>query len=184
MSATTITYEVLDAVSAAPLAGDLVALQQLGIAGTPEAEDPFESAERFGARLLGYLAAPGFALATARAADFDLVGYAFGYLLPVGARWWDGLLDPVPADLIAETGHRTFAVNEIHVRPDHRGQGIATAVHRRLVDSGGWDRATLLVRQDNAARDQYKHWGYEEISRLQPYPDAPVMIALVLPLQK
>ena len=178
----TITYDLLDAAGAAPIAGDLVQLQQLGIAGTPEADDPFESPERFGGRLLGYMRSPDFSLSTSRAADGELVGYAFGYVLPPGARWWEGLLDPVPADLLVETGRRTFAVNEIHVRPDHRGQGIATGVHHRLVNWGGWERAPLLARQDNSARSQYLHWGYQELSSLQPFADSPVYVALVLPL--
>lgn len=176
-------YDLLDPVAAAPLADNLVALQQVGIAGTPEADDPFESPAKFADRLASYMRAPGFALVTARR-NGDMVGYAFGYVLPSDARWWEGLLDPVPADLIAETGRRTFAVNEIHVHPEHRGHGIATGVHGRLVHSGDWERATLLVRQDNPAQDQYKHWGYQQLSRLQPFPDSPVYVALVLPITR
>jgi ribosomal protein S18 acetylase RimI-like enzyme len=179
MTAATITYDLLDSAAAASLADDLVALQQLGIAGTPEADDPFESPERFRDRLTRYMAAPGFALVTARAGE--MVGYAFGYLLPPNARWWDGILDPVTPDLLTETGSRTFAVNEIHVHPSWRGRGIATGVHSRLVRSGDWERATLLVRQDNEARHQYAHWGYKQISRLKPFPDSPTYLALVLP---
>jgi GNAT superfamily N-acetyltransferase len=102
--------------------------------------------------------------------------------LPVGARWWEGLLDLVPDGFTVETGSRTLAVNEIHVRADRRGQGIASAVHRRLLDSGPWERATLLARPDNPALDRYKHWGYRSVGRLQPFPDAPVYLALVLDL--
>ena len=180
MTAATISYDLLDSAGASSLADDLVALQQLGIAGTPEADDPFESPERFRDRLTRYMISPGFALVTARADD--LVGYAFGYLLQPDARWWAGLLDPVPPDVLTETGSRTFAVNEIHVRPSWRGQGIATGVHSRLVHSGDWERATLLVRQDNDARHQYTHWGYTQLSRLKPFPDSPTYLALVLPI--
>jgi GNAT superfamily N-acetyltransferase len=176
-------YELLGPTGAASLTDDLVTLQQIGIAGTPEAEDPFESPAKFAERLTRYIASPGFALVTGRRSG-DLVGYAFGYVLPPEARWWEGLLDPVPAGLLVETGSRTFAVNEIHVHPAHRGRGIATGVHSRLVHSGTWERATLLVRQDNPARDQYTHWGYQPISRLQPFPDSPIYLALVLPLAK
>jgi GNAT superfamily N-acetyltransferase len=175
------TVDLYDAATSASLVDDLTALHVASIAGTPQEHDPFVAPERFRERLIGYMGSPAFALATARDGA-DLVGYAFGYGLPSGARWWEGLLDPVPDGFTTETGSRTLAVNEIHVRADHRGRGVASAVHGRLLTSGSWERATLLARADNPALQRYEHWGYRSVGRLQPFPDAPEYVALVLDL--
>ena len=111
-----------------------------------------------------------------------LIGYAFGYVLQPGARWREGLLDAQPAGLIDETGARTFALNELHVRADHRGEGIASALNAKLLTSGEYERGTVPVRPENPAAEQYAHWGYRPIGRLKPFADSPEYIALILPL--
>jgi ribosomal protein S18 acetylase RimI-like enzyme len=176
-----LTVDLYDPAGAVTLVDDLTALHVASIAGTPQEHDPFVAPERFKERLAGYMRAPAFAVSTARDGS-DLVGYAFGYGLPADARWWEGLLDPVPDGFTLETGVRTLAVNEIHVRADHRGRGIASAVHGRLLESGPWARATLLARPENPALGQYQHWGYLPVGRLRPFADAPEYLALVLQL--
>jgi GNAT superfamily N-acetyltransferase len=177
-----------DRADALPLADELGALHAAAYAGTPEGEDPFYSAERFAERLAGYLKAPGFALVTARDGA-ELIGYAFGYLLPTGARWWNGLLDPTEDGFTTETGSRTFALCELHVRADQRGHGVASTIHTELVTNRRHpvcqdtaERATVLVRPDNPALTLYQRWGYQPIGPLKPYPDSPTYTALVLPL--
>src|SRR4051794_36327565 len=71
--------------------------------------DPFYGADRFVERVRGYTRAPGFEAVAADIAG-NPVGLAFGYTLPVSARWWQGLTEPVDPSLIAETGRRTFAL--------------------------------------------------------------------------
>jgi ribosomal protein S18 acetylase RimI-like enzyme len=179
MSTTTdvrITRHAAD--DARELADRLGALYAAAYVGTPQETDPFYSAERFAERLRGYTAAPGFRLITAETGG-DLIGYAFGYLLPAGARWWNGLQDDVPADVTAESGRRTFALCELHIRADQRGQGVASQLHRELL-VGDHERLTVLVRPDNLALEIYQGWGYRPIGRLQPYSDSPVYIALLL----
>jgi len=172
-----------DASAAIALADELGALYAAAYAGTPQADDPFYSANRFTERLNGYIKAPGFRLVTARAgAGNALIGYAFGYVLPPGAKWWNGLLDATPEGFTTETGSRTFALNELHVRADHRGSGVASAMHAKLMEADGHERATVLVRPENPALNLYEHWGYRPIGRLKPYPDSPEYLALVLPL--
>jgi len=149
--------------------------------GTDREHDPFYSAERFLERFAGYTRGPGFELVIAWAGA-EVTGYAFGYALPQGSRWWAGLVDPVPEELTRETGARTFAVIELHVRERWRGRGVASRLHRELVGGRPEERATLLVRQDNPARGVYTHWGWRPVGRLQPYPDSPVYDALILPL--
>ena len=174
-----LVIEAHDDAEAVGLAGELGALHAAAHAGTAQQDEPFYSAEQFADRLQGYLASPGFRLVTARAGD-DLVGYVFGYVLPVGTRWWLGLLDPAPEEFTIETGSRTFALNELHVRADYRGVGVASAMHATLLAGGQQERVTVLVRADNPALNQYEHWGYEQIGRLQPSPDSPQYLGLVL----
>jgi ribosomal protein S18 acetylase RimI-like enzyme len=171
-----------DQADALALADELGALYAAAYVGTPQGEDPFYSAERFAERLAGYIKAPGFALVIARD-DAELIGYAFGYLLPTGARWWDGLLDPTEDSFTTETGSRTFALCELHVRADLRGHGVASTIHTELVTNRRHtERATVLVRPDNPALALYQRWGYQPVGRLKPYPDSPTYTALVLPL--
>lgn len=108
---------------------------------------------------------------------------AFGYPLPATTRWWTGLTTPVSDDLICETGTRTFALNEVNVRPDWQGQGVAHALHDELLGSRPEKRATLLVREDNTvAQHAYAKWGWKKIGQLRPYPDGPHFDAMLLPL--
>lgn len=144
--------------------------------------DPFYSTERFIERVRGYIQAPGFALVAAYA-DSTAIGLAFGYVLPANARWWNGLTTPAPEDLTDETGHRTFALNELMVTPEWQGRGVAHALHDELLGSRGEERATLLVRENNtAAQTAYARWGWQTIGKLRPYPDSPHFDAMVLPL--
>lgn len=143
-------------------------------------DDPFMSTERFLDRLAGYRRAAGFELVIANI-DRVSVGLAFGYALPQNAAWWDGLITSVDPQLLAEDGRRTFALNEIMVRPEWQRRGIARALHTELMTHRPEQRATLLVRQDNtAAQTAYRNWGYESIGRLQPFSDAPVYEAMLL----
>jgi ribosomal protein S18 acetylase RimI-like enzyme len=145
--------------------------------------DPFYSAERFVERVRGYLKAPGFEIVSA-AVDGKPVGLAFGYALPENARWWTALTTPVEPELIAETGQRTFALNELMVHPNWQRHGIAEALHNELMAHRPEERATLLVREDNAAAQAaYAKWGWTKIGKLKPYPDSPNYDALVLQLR-
>lgn len=145
-------------------------------------DNPFYSAERFTERVRGYLRAPGFEIVIARI-DGQSVGQAFGYALPVTSRWWDGLTTPVPEGFTVETGSRTFAFNELMVLPDWQGRGVAHTLHDELLRGRREERATLLVREDNApAQTAYARWGWRKIGKLRPYPDAPHYDALVIDL--
>jgi len=91
---------------------------------------------------------------------------------------------PVPDGFTTETGSRTFALCELMTAGPWRRQGIARTLHDLLMSSRREERATLLVRQDNqAAQAAYASWGRQKIGLLQPFPDAPVYDALILPLR-
>ncbi len=144
--------------------------------------NPFYSAERFAERVRGYMRAPGFELVAAYA-DGVPIGQVFGYTLPPAARWWAGLTTPVPPGFTEETGVRTFALNELMVDPGWQRRGVARALHDELLGGRREERATLLVREDNeAAQTAYARWGWRKVAKLQPFPDAPVFDALILPL--
>jgi GNAT superfamily N-acetyltransferase len=141
--------------------------------------DPFNTVEEFSQRLHGYAARPGFSAVIGYVGG-DAVGLAFGYLLPVDARWWRGLKSVVPDGFTTETGSRTFALNEIMVRAPWRRRGVARALHEELLRTCGAERATLLVEPGNPARAAYASWGYRTVGQLQPMiADAPVFEAMV-----
>jgi hypothetical protein len=56
-----------------------------------------------------------FRLVVARQAE-EPIGFAFGYQLRAGTKWWDGALTPIPEEITAEHSGRTFAIIEIAVR--------------------------------------------------------------------
>ncbi len=144
--------------------------------------EPFTQPERFIERLRNYAAAPGFAAVIGYVDDIP-VGLAFGYTLAPDARWWRGLKTPTPEGFTAETGNRTFAVNEIMVRAAWRRHGVARALHEALIRDLEVERVTLLVEPDNEARHAYQSWGYEKVGDLVPgMPDAPMFDAMIRPL--
>lgn len=145
-------------------------------------DNPFYSSARFAERVRGYTSAPGFELATATI-DGQPVGQAFGYSLPVHARWWNGLTTPAEPGFTDETGTRTFALCELMITPAWQARGVAHALHNELLSHRPEQRATLLVREDNqSAQRAYAKWGWHQAGKLQPYPDSPHYDALILPL--
>lgn len=146
-------------------------------------DDPFFSVPRYGQRLEAYAARDGFTLVTGRLDD-ELIGYALGHTIPAGSRWWQGLRGNVDQALLTETGHRTFAVNEVMVRSAWRRRGYARALHDALLHDRPEERAILLVLPDNtAAQAAYRSWGWYKLGELQPFDDAPVYDAMVRELQ-
>jgi ribosomal protein S18 acetylase RimI-like enzyme len=176
-----ITYTRHDADSAE----DIFATVIIPVYETSHADviaNPFYSAKRFAERVSGYMRAPGFELVAAYAGGVP-IGQAFGYALPPGARWWNGLTTPVPPGFTEESGARTFALNELMVDPAWQRRGVAHALHDELLGGRHEERATLLVREDNEpAQAAYARWGWRKVAKLRPFPDSPVFDALILPL--
>lgn len=144
-------------------------------------DNPFYSGERFAERLDAYARDPHFDLVTGHLGN-DLVGYAFGGPLPAETRWWSGLVEHSDPDLTRETGTRTFAFREIIVRKGHQRRGYARLLHDALLAGRTEERATLLVRPDNPARDLYLRWGWRIVGKQQPFPDSPVFDSMVIDL--
>ncbi len=145
-------------------------------------DDPFFSVQRFAERLERHQSVASHTLVTGEV-EGALVGYAYGACLGPRTLWWDGLREPYPPDLVRETGDRTFALNEIMVREAWQRRGIARRLHDALLGGRPEERATLLVEQENTpARTAYERWGWREVGHLQPFPDAPVYVSMVLGL--
>lgn len=142
----------------------------------------FFTIDRYWERVESYLRATGFDLVAGRIGD-QLIGYTFGSPLPTDTQWWSRLRERVEPALIHETGSRTFAVREFMVRKDRQGQGHGHALHDELLRAREEDRATLLVRTDNPARELYLRWGWTVVGTMQPFPDSPIMEAMIRPLE-
>jgi ribosomal protein S18 acetylase RimI-like enzyme len=162
---------------------DAVVLPLYEVTHTELLRDPFYSVERFATRVRGYTRSPGFEMVVAEAGG-EAVGQAFGYALPAGARWWQGLTTQVDPRTIAETGRRTFALCELMVHPAWQRRGVARALHDELLHHRPEERATLMVREENlAAQRAYAKWGWRKLGKVRPYPDSPHYDALILRLR-
>ncbi|MFZ3475394.1 GNAT family N-acetyltransferase [Streptomyces sp. 4.24] len=145
--------------------------------------DPFASVERFGAGLDGWSRREGWTCAVGYDGG-EAVGYAYGAPLPPGAPWWGGLLATVPADVVEETGTRTYALSELMVRAPWRKTGTARQLHDALLNGRPEERATLLVDQSHPkVHALYESWGWQTLGDLRPrIPNAPLFHAMLLEL--
>lgn len=111
-------------------------------------------------------------------------GMAYGYPLPASTGWWDTLTEPVPVELRQEDGRRTFGLFELAVRPGFRRRGVATAVHRALLEGVGQQRVLLNTRPEaDGAQAAYRSWGYRRVGRAIPWEGAAVHDVMVLDLR-
>jgi GNAT superfamily N-acetyltransferase len=169
--------------SSAPAVMDTIIVPAYEASHADVIDDPFYSAARFADRVRGYMRAPGFELVAAIIGG-EVAGQAFGYALPANARWWDGLTTAAQPGFTEETGTRTFALCELMVSPAWQARGVAHALHDEILGHRPEERATLLVRENNAvAQRAYAKWGWFKAGKLRPYPDAPHYDALLLPLR-
>jgi GNAT superfamily N-acetyltransferase len=148
-------------------------------AAGPHASSPLYSREAFTARTSTQASRDGFTATWARDADGKLIGFAFGFTMPAGG-WWGGNPTMPPPEILEQP---KFAVIELNVCEDQRGQGIG----RRLLDSLLEDRpepyAILTTGPDEPARQMYARWGWEQFGTAQHTPEAPPMDQLVLRLK-
>ncbi|MFJ2865315.1 GNAT family N-acetyltransferase [Kitasatospora sp. NPDC087314] len=145
------------------------------------ASDPFFSIERFTQRLHSHAAAPRWGCAFGEVGG-EPVGYAYGFARTTSYRW-NGLVTPVPAEDLAETDTRTFALCEVMVRSPWRGSGIARILHDELLSHRIEERSHLLVEEEHPrVRALYERWGYRWMGTMQPFPDAPRYDSMFRPI--
>jgi GNAT superfamily N-acetyltransferase len=178
-----VTFRRYDGVGARVLRDTVADIDRDARVDKIEAGSPFDAIDEFLRRFDAYVQRPGFVLVMAYQ-DGQPVGQAWGWPLDRESRWWRGLIDEPEPGFTQEDGRRTFAFSELMVRRERTGQGVAHALHDELLADRPEQRATLLVRSENAtAYRAYTRWGWRKATELRPaVPHAPLMDVLVLPL--
>ncbi|WAP59093.1 GNAT family N-acetyltransferase [Streptomyces sp. S465] len=128
---------------------------------------------------------PGMRLVLAHSGDDEVVGFAFGFLLPADTGWWQTVQDPLPQDFTREDGTRTYVIIELAVRKPWRRRGIAARLHARLLDGLSVERVSLTMRPEPEAapaHSAYATWGYRKVGVSHPWEEAPFYDAMVLEL--
>jgi len=153
------------------------------------AEPPYEwgdnHADLFADRFQVQRRQPGFALVEARDGT-ELAGLVFGVTLQPTTPWWNNLTAPLPAAITTENPGRTFALVELLVRPPWRRQGIALALHDRLLKDRTEERATLTVLPAAApAQTAYQKWGWHKVGQKRnPLPGSPLFDVMLRQLSQ
>lgn len=123
-------------------------------------------------RLLSLLDDPSFGLATAVGPD-GLVGFAYGFTVPVDTQRWARLRDGVDDDLAREWLGRTFLLFDYAVLREFRGRGIGRALHNLLLASRAEERATLTVQPTAVdTKRLYERWGWRMVGQVEGGPAA------------
>ncbi|MFI0815965.1 GNAT family N-acetyltransferase [Streptomyces sp. NPDC021098] len=131
---------------------------------------------------------PGFTLVVARA-EGRLVGFVFGYTLPVGdTHWWGGVQPEPSAAFLEETGSRTWVLSEIEVRRAWQGNGVGRTLHDAVLGTRSEERATLATGPDAPAQKVYTGWGWQLVGRIpgddDDYYSAYDLFVLELPVSR
>ncbi|MGH3919381.1 MAG: GNAT family N-acetyltransferase [Pseudonocardiaceae bacterium] len=141
-----------------------------------EIDEPFWSVEKYSHRLERHATMSGFSAVVAYTNDKP-IGFAYGITLPATTRWWATIQPPLtdPA-FTREDGHRTLALFEVIVRPEHQGHGIGRRIHDELLSTRSEQRVTIATHHGNThARTTYTSWGYHHVGTRQPTPPAPLL---------
>ncbi|MFE3505829.1 GNAT family N-acetyltransferase [Kitasatospora sp. NPDC059160] len=178
-----VAVRLLDGEQAAELEGRLKAAFAEAFAEAPYGDGPVD-VERAFRRFRSQARRRGFRAAIAFDGD-TVVGMAYGYPLSADSGWWDALIDPVSEDLRCEDGNRTFGLFELAVRPGWRRQGVATRMHRVLIE--GIDNARVMLNsraEATAAQASYRAWGYRRVGAAIPWEGAARHEVMVLDLTR
>ena len=141
--------------------------------------DPWFSPESFWDRLLNlYAPGPDFGLVVAWQDD-TMIGYAFGSPKDNSADIWEMTAHTLPEVTAPPTPTPIYFFREFAVSPEYQGKDYGRLLHDTLLNTRPERLAHLLVRQDNSAKQAYLHWGWHTVGQVQPFPDAPVMDAMV-----
>ncbi|MFF5085473.1 GNAT family N-acetyltransferase [Actinoplanes sp. NPDC000266] len=143
----------------------------------PYNSGPLWSAQSFTARTVRQTARDGFSFVAAQQ-DGELAGFSFGLTFGKG-KWWSGTASQPPEGIL---NAEKFAVIELVVRKDWRGSGIGRSLLRQLLAGRSEEYAILTAVPEAPARKIYSRWGWLRTGTAHHAPDAPIMDALLLPL--
>jgi GNAT superfamily N-acetyltransferase len=123
-------------------------------------------------RLTSLLDDPTFGLATATV-DSELVGFAYGFTIPVETQRWQRLKGDVDPETAREWPGRTFLLFDYAVRKPFRARGIGKALHDLLLSSRPEQRATLTVQPTAVdTKRLYERWGWRMVGQMEGGPTA------------
>jgi ribosomal protein S18 acetylase RimI-like enzyme len=162
---------VVGAAAGRGFADEVGAAYRAAFAAPPNNEGEYEF-ERQRSKYRELLDRPGFQLATARLGGVP-AGFAYGVLLRPDTLWWEGMREPLAAEVTAETGSRTFALIDLGVRPEFRRRGLGRALHDAVLGSTPAERATLAVEPRLEANQRlYRSWGWVRAGRMDGTADS------------
>ena len=110
-----------------------------------------KDAETFGITLGKHSSREGFKLCTARDADGELIGFAYGYRGMPDQWWYRNVSRFFLTHEIDEWMLDYFEFVELGVGPEYRGSGIGTALHNMLLDNLPYRTAMLSTQTENTS---------------------------------
>jgi ribosomal protein S18 acetylase RimI-like enzyme len=138
--------------------------------------------------VLRHLAYRGARALGAITGDGRLVGFVYG--MPNDrAHWWSTVVEPY----MRRTGtdgwlDGSFVITELHVHPDHQGQGIGRRLITTITDTVTEPRSILsAIDADSPARHLYRSLGYTDLARPVHFPSAArpyAVMGAALPLRR
>jgi GNAT superfamily N-acetyltransferase len=151
---------------------DILALYLVVYAEPPYNSGPIWQKEAFLERTRKQADLDGFAGVAAYLPAGELVGFTFGLPFRPGQWWRNSTTDPVEAA-------SKFAIIELAVRRDRRGEGLGLGLLRALLAARPEPYATLTAVADAPARQFYEYLGWEQVGQTAASPDRPAFHVLL-----
>lgn len=94
----------------------------------------------------------------------ELVGFGYGYLGAGGQWWYDTVARGLGRELSRRWLRGGFELAELHVRPEHQGQGLGRTLLTDVLAQTRADRAVLSTPDsESPARLLYRSWGFQDL---------------------
>ena len=149
----------------------------------PVLHQPHYSVTRFGERLARHGAEPGWEAVVAWDAGEAAAFIYANALAGPDDRWWLRM-NELPQPEVANVS--TVAVKELMVRQRWRKTGLSAQLHDSLLSDRPEQQSTLMVNPeagDGKVMAIYTGWDYQPVSRVQPSPDSPPLVAMIRPVR-